>query len=137
MSNVTGNLIADSVVLNMGEETATSSSSNESQSDDEEGDEQMEQADEDDDLNHNDWEVRMLAAELEKRESVSDIDESDGLLRRRKKRSDTDTDISESEMETTTPRPRASSFDQNNTRNTYKCRGVFKAMSFDRDKDRL
>ena len=139
VSNVTGNLVADSikmpdsVIVDMGSETLENSSSSNGEFEDDEM--------EDDDnlqLHHNDWEVRMLAAELKKRESISeghsDIDESDGLLRRRKKKSDTDTDVSDPEVE---PRPRASSLDQHNLRQQYKYRGVFKAMSFDRDKDRL
>lgn len=106
--------------------------------------------DEDDDgeqMNHNDWEVRMLAAELQKREHVStdlpsDLDENDGLLRRRRKRSDTDTEGSGAESHTLR-RPRAASLDQFNLRrgaslNLSKHRAsVYKAMSFDRDKDRL
>ena len=137
VSNLTGNLLADSirtsdsVVVNMESETMENSSSSNGEFEDDD-------MEDDDNLNHNDWEVRMLAAELKKRESISeghsDIDESDGLLRRRKKKSDTDTDVSDPEVE---PRPRASSLDQHNLRQQYKCRGVFKAMSFDRDKDRL
>ncbi|XP_055644039.1 uncharacterized protein LOC129780113 isoform X3 [Toxorhynchites rutilus septentrionalis] len=106
--------------------------------------------DEDDDseqMNHNDWEVRMLAAELQKRDNVStdlpsDLDENDGLLRRRRKRSDTDTDGSGAESQALR-RPRAASLDQFNLRrgaslNLSKHRAsVYKAMSFDRDKDRL
>lgn len=111
--------------------------------------------DEKEEMNHDDWEVRMLAAEMHKRESVStdfpsDLDESDGLLRRRRKRSETDTDGSGAELEVLR-RPRASSLDQHNLRRGMsvnlgssssssgsKRRGsVFKAMSFDRDKDRL
>lgn len=93
------------------------------------------------DLHHNDWEVKMLAAELEKRESKtsidlsSDLDESDGLLRRRRKRSYT-TDTDESEVDVNA-RPRAGSLDQFNLRRKDRARGVFKAMSFDRDKDKL
>lgn len=98
----------------------------------------------------------MLAAELQKRESVStdfpsDLDESNGLLRRRRKRSETDTEGSGAELEVLR-RPRASSLDQHNLRRGMSVnlgssssgasgsrrRGsVFKAMSFDRDKDRL
>jgi hypothetical protein len=83
----------------------------------------------------------MLAAELKKRESVSDLHtetkEGEGILRRRKRRSDTDTDASEPEQ-TRASRPRAASLDQHNLRKQqYKCRSVFKAMSFDRDKDQL
>uniref|UniRef100_A0A336M8E0 CSON013459 protein n=1 Tax=Culicoides sonorensis TaxID=179676 RepID=A0A336M8E0_CULSO len=158
VSSYTGNLIPDSVILDMG----TSTSSNDSQSDDEEAvdeeveeeqeeeelEEEEETCDEDEDqvneLHSNDWEVRMLAAELDKRESKSavdmrgsDVDESDGLLRRRRKRSyTTDTDYTDSDADMTA-RPRAGSLDQYNLRKKERTRGVFKAMSFDRDKDKL
>lgn len=154
VSNLTGNIVSDSVVLNIEDETEeNSSTSNESHSDvdddedkDKGGDEdnaignEEEEEEEDEELSHTDWEVQMLRAELEKRKSVtelpSDIDESDGLLRRRKRRSDTDTDASETERGTS--RPRAASLDQHNIRQQqYRCRGVFKAMSFDRNKDQL
>ncbi|XP_058823653.1 uncharacterized protein LOC131684641 isoform X4 [Topomyia yanbarensis] len=105
--------------------------------------------DEEEEMNHNDWEVRMLVAELQKRESISteiasDLEESGGLLRRRRKRSETDTEGSGVEFEALR-RPRASSLDQHNLRRgasvshgSGKRRGsIFKAMSFDRDKDRL
>lgn len=140
VSNLTGNIMSDSVVLNIEDETEEDSGSGESQSEEEEDD------DMDDgtigDLHSNDWEVRMLAAELKKRQSVSEaqaeFEENDGLLRRRKRRSDTDTDASEPETAGHHSRPRAASLDQHNLRKQqYKCRGVFKAMSFDRDKDQL
>lgn len=102
---------------------------------------------EEDELHHNDWEVRMLAAELKKRESVSELhqptsaqsSDNDVLLRRRKRRSDTDTDVSEGDVAVSrSSRPRAASLDQHNLRKQqFKCRSVFKAMSFDRDKDQL
>lgn len=137
VSSLTGNLVSESVVLNIEDETEDDSiaSNDESQSEEDEDDDGMVS-----DLHHNDWEVRMLAAELKKRESVtelpSDSNENDGLLRRRKRRSDTDTDASETESGRS--RPRAASLDQHNLRKQqYKCRGVFKAMSFDRDKDQL
>lgn len=105
-------------------------------------DEGNEDEEEVENFHHNDWEVRMLAAELKKRESVSEAtaepSENDGLLRRRKRRSDTDTDASENEHLARSSRPRAASLDQHNLRKQqYKCRSVFKAMSFDRDKDQL
>lgn len=136
VSNLTGNIVSESVVLNIEDETEEDESIA-SQSDDEEIEEGMIE-----ELHHNDWEVKMLAAELKKRQSVSelpsDFDESDGLLRRRKRRSETDTDASEPESGSQRSRPRASSLDQHNLRKQqYKCRGVFKAMSFDRDKDQL
>lgn len=135
VSNLTGNIVSESVVLNIEDETEEDLSSNESQSEEEE----MEEGNIVE-LHHNDWEVQMLAAELKKRESISKPggDENDGLLRRRKRRSDTDTDASETETKGQHSRPRAASLDQHNLRKQqYKCRGVFKAMSFDRDKDQL
>lgn len=136
VSSLTGNLVSESVVLNIEDETEDDSiASNDDSEEDDEMDDGMVS-----DLHHNDWEVRMLAAELKKRESLtelpSDSNENDGLLRRRKRRSDTDTDASETESGRS--RPRAASLDQHNLRKQqYKCRGVFKAMSFDRDKDQL
>uniref|UniRef100_A0AAG5CXM0 Uncharacterized protein n=1 Tax=Anopheles atroparvus TaxID=41427 RepID=A0AAG5CXM0_ANOAO len=141
----------------------------------EEEEEGLEEEEEDEEeLNHNDWEVRMLAAELKKRESIStdfptELEGGgDGLVRRRshRKRSDTDTDGS---MEGSTERdafgrPRAASFDQHNLQRrapfgvagrgnggapstaghsgsggggSRTRGGIFKALSFDRDKDRL
>jgi hypothetical protein len=159
ISELTGNIITDSVIVDI-ESSASSGEFNSENEDfiEEEttGVQNVEVPDDDDDeddeedesggemrLHHNDWELQMLAAELEKRESkselkptesASDID-SDGLLRRRRKRSDTETDISETDSEM--PRPRAASLDQHNLRRG-KCRSVIaKAMSFDRDKDRL
>ncbi|CRK98983.1 CLUMA_CG012219, isoform A [Clunio marinus] len=138
VSNLTGNIVTESVVLNIEDETEEESvTSNGSQSEDEEMEEGTIE-----ELHHNDWEVRMLAAELKKRESMTEIStetgEGDGLLRRRKRPSDTDTDASENETGAQHSRPRAASFDQHNLRKQqYKCRGVFKAMSFDRDKDQL
>lgn len=142
VSNLTGNIMSESVVVNIEDDTEEESvTSNNSQSDE---DEEMDEEGTLQNLHHNDWEVRMLAAELKKRQSVTELpterycDESDGLLRRRKRRSDTDTDVSESEVRGHHSRPRAASLDQHNLRKQqYKCRGVFKAMSFDRDKDQL
>lgn len=138
VSSLTGNIVSESVVVNIEDETEEDSvTSNDSPSEDDE----MEEGGIEE-LHHNDWEVRLLAAELKKRESVTKLpagcDESDVLLRRRKRRSDTDTDISETEARGQHSRPRAASLDQHNLRKQqYKCRGVFKAMSFDRDKDQL
>lgn len=154
ISNVTGNLVDDSVVVNIEDDSTTSNEFNSDADIDDFDDNDevnvaisnVEEEEEDDDvLHHNDWEVRMLAAELKKRESVSELqtatttthfNENEGLLRRRKRRSDTDTDVSENE--TTCSRPRAASLDQYNLRRQqFKSRGVFKAMSFERDKDQL
>lgn len=142
VSNLTGNIMSDSVVVNIEDDSEESTTSNESPHTDEEMDEVIEEEEVDESFQHNDWEVRMLAAELKKRESVTEmpaqLTENDGLLRRRKRRSDTDTDASENENTARSSRPRAASLDQHNLRKQqYKCRGVFKAMSFDRDKDQL
>lgn len=138
VSNLTGNIVSESVVVNIEDETEDDSlMSNLSQSEDEEMEESTVE-----EFDHNDWEVQMLAAELKKRESVSEFQpekgENDGVVRRRKRKSDTDTDASETETGAQHSRPRAASLDQHNLRkHQYKCRGVFKAMSFDRDKDQL
>lgn len=145
VSNLTGNIVGDSVVVNIEDDSEDSTTSNETEHSGEEMDEGNGEEEEEDELHHNDWEVRMLAAELKKRESVSELhttesSENDGLLRRRKRRSDTDTDASETEHVSLTrsSRARSASLDQHNLRKQqYKCRGVFKAMSFDRDKDQL
>ncbi|XP_053672058.1 uncharacterized protein LOC128722228 [Anopheles nili] len=131
----------------------------------EEEEEEAEEEDEEE-LHHNDWEVRMLRAELKKRESIStdfpsELESGDGLVRRRshRKRSDTDTDGSDVTDRDAFGRPRASSLDQHNQQRRFGGRmagnggapstagptpsasrsrgGIFKAMSFDRDKDRL
>lgn len=145
VSNLTGNIMSsESVVLNIEDATEEESSSSndtdgEGEGEEEEIDDGNDEGEEEEELHHNDWEIRMLAAEMKKRESVSDfrseIDQSDGLLRRRKKKSESDT-ASEPEA-TGSARPRASSLDPHNLRQQYKCRGVFKAMSFERDKDQL
>ncbi|KAG5681433.1 hypothetical protein PVAND_010869 [Polypedilum vanderplanki] len=149
VSNLTGNIVNDSVVVNIEDDSEESTTSNESNSDEEmdeghgEEEEEAMGEEEEDELHHNDWEVKMLAAELKKRESVSELarsesTENDGLLRRRKRRSDTDTDASETEHVARSSRPRAASLDQHNLRKQqYKCKSFFKAMSFDRDKDQL
>ena len=143
VSNLTGNIVGDSVVVNIEDDSEQSTTSNESHTDEEEVEEGNENDDEEEEhFHHNDWEVKMLVAELKKRESISEFaaesSENDGLLRRRKRRSDTDTDASENENLARSSRPRAASLDQHNLRKQqYKCRGVFKAMSFDRDKDQL
>lgn len=143
ISNLTGNLLSDSVVVNIEDNSSTDSNESNSVTEDDDDDEEMDEAIAGDVvLHHNDWEVKMLAAELKKRESVSDpqtitqSSENDGLLRRRKRRSDTDTDASENEASHS--RPRAGSLDQQNLRKQpLKSRSVLKAMSFDRDNDQL
>lgn len=106
-------------------------------------------SDEEEELHCDDWEIRMLAAEMERREhSLGEgsggpqegNSSSSGGVRRRRKRSETEevttTATEQSEHETEQGhRPRSSSLDQNKT--TRRARGFFKALSFDRDKDRL
>lgn len=102
----------------------------------------------DDELQHDNWEIRMLAAELSRRESKRDeplssdasdnIDSASGMRPQLQMRSDTlDTDTENSEIEVDrVQRPRAASFDQQSgTR--QRAKGILKALSFDRDKDRL
>lgn len=143
--NVTGNLLSESVVVNIEDNSEDTITSNESNSDadvdreDDEGDEMDAIMDEGDGiLHHNDWEVRMLAAELKKRKSVTEsqtlpqTSENDGLLRRRRRRSDADTDASENEASHS--RSRAASLDQHNLRKQkFKSPGVCKAMNFNHD----
>ncbi|XP_017852468.1 platelet binding protein GspB isoform X2 [Drosophila busckii] len=195
ISDVTGNLtrLSDSVILDIGESSSSSSSSskmNITGIDDDDEDEEAE-----DELSgaalvgntagtsssSNDWEVQMLAAEMERQERKRGHSLSDNLgelrhcssfLRRRRKYSDTETEYSETDQDerlaaaavtgeqlsstvstsaaaaTTTivdeaaaassgsNRPRASSLDQFNLRYGIG-RGIFKAMSIDRDKDKL
>lgn len=200
VADVTGNLarLSDSVILDIGESSSSSSSSskiNIADVDDDEEEEEnpagrhpREEEDLDDDGSggggrsgsHNDWEVRMLAAEMERQErkrghslsdNLGDLKHCSTFLRRRRKFSDTETEFSETDMEeqlarsgsgsmdpsgSTVPsgsggggststsaghqsgsqRPRASSLDQFNLRYGIG-RGIFKAMSIDRDKDKL
>lgn len=192
VADMAGNLrrVGDSVILNIED---SSSAANSSSSDYEPGvgrmdsyerdfDEEEEDAerqgrsdsdddddadvdnDDDEELHCDDWEIRMLAAEMERREN-SQVEMSGANLdgnaaasgvRRRRKRSETTTDetTEHSEQEVASAsalvaaatagqqqvhdsahRPRASSLDQNNP--AKRSRGFFKAMSFDRDKDRL
>lgn len=164
IDDVTGNIahLSDSVVLTI-ENSSSASSSSEVRVEEEMGEEEEEDQDDDDDdddendeeLHCDDWEIRMLAAELNRRESkrdeqlfssgTSDGDGDDGgsVRRRLRKRSDTfentDTEPSEAEVPNDQlARPRAASLDQHNLRRE-KAKGVFKAFSrsFDRDKDRL
>lgn len=143
MTDAAGNIteMSQSVVLNIDHSSHTSSSSGESHLDDDYND------NDDEELHCDDWEIRMLAAELNRRESKkeeasseagSGPDEHGRLLRRRRRKEksvDTDTEISDNENDHLA-RPRAASLDQHNLRRQTS-KGVFKAMSFDRDKDRL
>ncbi|XP_059622102.1 uncharacterized protein LOC132265433 isoform X2 [Phlebotomus argentipes] len=148
VQDITGNLTrisADSVILNI-EDSSASYSSSESQVD---GPDDEEDGARDDELHCDDWEIRMLAAEMDRREqsesALSVVAEASGsqeetTVRRRRKRSDTDTEPSEHEPEVVTSRPRAGSLDHHNLRRAgfgSRPKSVFKAMSFDRDKDRL
>ncbi|XP_037823475.1 uncharacterized protein LOC119611809 isoform X3 [Lucilia sericata] len=150
LADVQGNLsrIGDSVILDIGESTSSSSSSDKLNVDDDDEDDDNESSD--NHVHHNDWEVRMLAAEMEKQERKRGLSLSDNLqmgctklsgtyLRRRRKFSDTETECSETDAEQApaTVRPRASSLDQFNLRYGIGRGGIFKAMSIDRDKDKL
>lgn len=103
----------------------------------------------DDDLNHDNWEIRMLAAELDRRESRRDEplssaseanESSSGVRQRVNLRSDTlDTDTENSELEldrVQRGRARSASFDQQSVPR-QRPRGILKAFSFDRDKNQL
>ncbi|KMZ09856.1 uncharacterized protein Dsimw501_GD28122 [Drosophila simulans] len=192
VADVTGNLarLSDSVILDIGESSSSSSSSSkinmaEVDDDEEEEDPRGRVARNEEDMDdgegglasHNDWEVQMLAAEMERQERKRGHSLSDNLgelkhcstfLRRRRKFSDTETEFSETDMEeqlarsrsgpmepsgsapsssgaggstsaghqSGSQRPRASSLDQFNLRYGIG-RGIFKAMSIDRDKDKL
>lgn len=111
-----------------------------------EEEEEDEEVDIDEDLSHDNWEIRMLAAELNRRESrrdepLSGASEPNGSSssRRRRFQSDTlDTDTENSELEPDrVQRPRAASFDHTSTGPRHRSKGVLKAFSFDRDKDQL
>lgn len=90
----------------------------------------------------------MLAAELNRRESKRDeplssdaseiIDSASGMRQPMAVRIDTlDTDTENSEIEIDrVQRPRAASFDQQ-TVTRQRAKRILKALSFDRDKDRL
>ncbi|XP_049280750.1 uncharacterized protein LOC125762567 isoform X4 [Anopheles funestus] len=150
------------------EEAGNEEEEQEEEEQEEEQEEEDDEEEEEEELNHNDWEVRMLAAELKKRESIStdfptELEGGDGLVRRRshRKRSDTDTDGSDGTERDAFGRPRAASLDQHNLQrraafgragraptiagppstsgpSASRSRGgLFKALSFDRDKDRL
>lgn len=120
----------------------------EDEGEDEDQFDDSEASDVEEELHCDDWEIRMLAAEMERREQGESSSQhhheggsSSGGVRRRRKRSDADeatttaTEHSEQEVYQQTHRPRASSLDQSKT--TRRGRGFFKALSFDRDKDRL
>ncbi|XP_013103742.2 uncharacterized protein LOC106084540 isoform X2 [Stomoxys calcitrans] len=156
VADVAGNLtrLGDSVILDIGESSSSSSSSSEKldlDGDDDDGDERSNDNDiTGKQVRHNDWEVRMLAAEMEKQErkrglsltehsAFSNAKLGSTFLRRRRKLSDTETEYSENEREQLPAhsRPRASSLDQFNLRYGINRGGIFKAMSIDRDKDKL
>ncbi|KAM8719147.1 hypothetical protein ACLKA7_011799 [Drosophila subpalustris] len=191
VSEVTGNLtrLSDSVILDIGESSSSSSSSSKMNiAGDVDGDDDEDDEAEDElsgaalvqagsstgssSAGHNDWEVQMLAAEMERQERKRGHSLSDNLgelrhcstfLRRRRKFSDTETEYSETDVDVDrlaasstsaataaaadvtdvtlaaqsgSNRPRASSLDQFNLRYGIG-RGIFKAMSIDRDKDKL
>ncbi|XP_031625845.1 uncharacterized protein LOC116342393 isoform X3 [Contarinia nasturtii] len=152
--------LSDSVILNIETSSDTSSSIDDDVHEvDEEVDDyiQEEEAEEDDedvdideDLQPDNWEIRMLAAELNRRESRRDEplsseasepnESSSGARHRSHLRSDTlDTDTENSELEIDRvhrPRSRAASFDQQSVPR-QRPRGILKAFSFDRDKNQL
>lgn len=100
----------------------------------------------DEEFQHDNWEIQMLAAELNRRESRREeplsseasepMESSSGARQRIRLRSDTlDTDTENSELEPDrVQRPRAASFDHGARQRT---KGILKAFSFDRDKDQL
>lgn len=167
IDDVTGNItrVPDSVVLNIESTSSTNTSSNESDNCDEDDDdedgcieeqlhemlEEEEASDDDNEEFHsNDWEIRMLAAELNRRESkrddtlssemTSEVDDNIGMMHSNSHhRSDTlDTESEYSELENEQmARPRAASLDQYNLTRRHRAKGIMKALSFDRDKDRL
>ncbi|XP_055679126.1 uncharacterized protein LOC129787501 isoform X3 [Lutzomyia longipalpis] len=148
VQDITGNLkriSADSVILNIEDSSASYSSSDSHVDGPDDEDEAR-----DEELHCDDWEIRMLAAEMDRREqsetTLSVVAEPSGsheeapTVRRRRKRSDTDTEPSEQEPEVVTSRPRAGSLDHHNLRQGgfgSRPKSFFKAMSFDRNKDRL
>ncbi|XP_053950080.1 uncharacterized protein LOC128858115 [Anastrepha ludens] len=143
VSDVTGNLNrSDSVVLDIGDSSSSSSSSTKLNVKYEDSEQKnVERVFEN--VDHNDWELKMLAVEMAKQErkraNSTDFKYSNSTLRRRRKFSDTETDISEADADAealTLSRPRASSLDQFNLRYGVG-KGVFKAISIDRDKNKL
>ena len=153
LTDIAGNLsrLGDSVILDIGESTSSSSSSEKLNAEVKKDDIDEENENIDTDVHHNDWEVRMLAAQMEKQERKRGLSLSDNLqlngtkspstlLRRRRKFSDTETEYSEetdADLPPTIVRPRASSLDQFNLRYGIGRGGIIKAMSIDRDKDKL
>lgn len=127
VTNYTGNIPRfnpDSVILDIGESSDSDSSGSSSKGNDN-------IIEEEEPVGHNDWEVRMLAEEMEKQEQASarkrgqSLDQSSeskrpgGNLRRRRKYSDTETSHSETDPDLALPsssRPRAGSLDQFNLR---------------------
>ena len=180
IAGLAGNMahMSDSVILDIGESSSSSSSSsklnvagNVHDDDDELAEDELSGAALDAESGSNDWEVQMLAAEMERQERKRGHSLSDNLgelrhcstfLRRRRKLSDTETECSETDGDerlassgsatvatdvdatlgvasgsaSGSTRPRASSLDQFNLRYGIG-RGIFKAMSIDRDKDKL
>ncbi|XP_036232536.2 uncharacterized protein Cngl isoform X2 [Bactrocera oleae] len=144
VSDLTGNLnMQDSVVLDIGDSSSSSSSSSKLNVKGKD----IEQKHVEDNafahVHHNDWEVKMLAAEMDKQErkraNSTDFKCSNSILTRCRKFSDTEADISETDPEVESfsiSRPRASSLDQFNLRYGIG-KKIFKAISIDRDKNKL
>lgn len=149
VTNVVGNVteMSESVVLNI--DRSSNSSSEEHNIDDNESNDND---DDDEELHCDDWEVRMLAAELHQRETkkqissegCSDAGDEGRLLRRRRRKESVDaanittTNIGPAAnvMNYCKNRPRAASLDLHSVRR-QKCRDVYKTLSFERDKDQL
>lgn len=158
VTNVVGNVteMSESVVLNI--DRSSNSSSEETQQEkpyiDDNGSNGNDDDDDDDaeELHCDDWEVRMLAAELQQRESkkqissegCSDTGDEERLLRRRRRKETVDAaNITTSNigpaanvMNYSKNRPRAASLDLHSVRR-QKGRDIYKTLSFERDKDQL
>ncbi|XP_037915393.1 uncharacterized protein LOC119654235 isoform X4 [Hermetia illucens] len=122
--------ISDSVVVDIDNTLSSSTSSSRSCID-----EASEEDHGDNQLHCDDWEIRMLAAELDRRESTrdpagcfSDSEDHDTLLRRRRKHSVLER---RETIDDFTSRPRAASLDQFNLKYS---KSVCRTMSFDRDR---
>lgn len=152
VTNVVGNVteMSESVVLNI--DRSSNSSSEESYQGNIDDMGSNDNDDDDEELHCDDWEVRMLAAELHQRETkkqissegCSDTGEEGRLLRRRRRKESVDdanintTNIGPAAnvMNYSKNRPRAASLDLHSVRR-QKCRDVYKTLSFERDKDQL
>lgn len=153
VTNVVGNVteMSESVVLNIDRSSNSSSEESLQEHIDDNGSND-EDNDDYEELHCDDWEVRMLAAELHQRETkkqissegCSDTGDEGRLLRRRRRKESVDaanitaTNIGPAAnvMNYSKNRPRAGSLDLHSVRR-QKCRDVYKTLSFERDKDQL